>query len=231
MRLHLFQKQRPSAQVSLMRAHVLPTLLSALVVAAHFRNYLHQGFVPHDFGAFYCAGNTVLHRRDPYRVEPLLDCERRLAVADRPWRTTTNEEVIPVPLPGYDFVPLAAVAALPPHIAVLIFGVLLICATALKAYCVARMSSFPALAAFAIAFMAVTYTASRLGQLAPFAIAALTAAALLLTIAFLTILLVLNRPHWGEPVPRMGMTHHAEALASGEWRQFNDTAARYDRTP
>ena len=159
---------------------LLLAVLTAFVLVGHLRPYATRGFVPEDFGAFYCAGKVVLHRHDPYRVQPLLDCERQLALIDPRWEgELTNEGVNAAPLPGYDFVPLAALAALPARLAVAIFGLVLLSVTALTGYCLARMSALPPIVAFAVAFVGITYGASPYGQLAPLAVAAVAAAALL----------------------------------------------------
>jgi hypothetical protein len=139
---------------------LLLAVLTAFDLVGHLRPYATRGFVPEDFGAFYCAGKVVLQRHDPYRVEPLLDCERQLALIDPRWEgELTNEGVNAAPLPGYDFIPLAALAALPARLAVAIFGLLLLGVTALTGYCLARMSALPPIAAFAIAFVGITYGA------------------------------------------------------------------------
>lgn len=202
-------------------------VLSVIVVVGHFRTYAGHGFVPDDFGAFYCAGKVVLHRQDPYRVEPLESCERDLGSVDDRWKSLVNESgVSPAPLPAYDFVPLAALATMPVHAAVTLFGLLLLFATTVIAYCLARMSALPPIAAFAIAFMGVTYGASQSGQLAPFAIAAVAAAALLLRLgkqqlATITASVALLQPQFGLPVlaamfvfiPRVRLTIAAIVLA------------------
>lgn len=159
-------------------------LLTALVLIGHMRSYvLHRGtaaMIPDDFGAFYCGGKAVLRRQDPYRVGPILTCEQELARADPRWNKITTEGLLPAPLPGYAFVPLAVLATLPVRLAVLVFGLLLIGVSALIAYCVAGMSSLPAAVALAAVFVGITYSASEAGQIMPFAIAAIAAGALLL---------------------------------------------------
>jgi hypothetical protein len=185
---------------------LLLAVLTAFVVVGHLRPYATHGFVPEDFGAFYCAGKVVLLRQDPYRVEPLLDCERHLTIIDPRWEgKMVHEGVNAAPLPGYDFIPLAALAALPTQLAVTVFGLLLLCVTAVTGYCLARMSPLPPIAAFAIAFVGITYGAAPYGQLAPFAIAAVAAAALLLRLgkqrrAALVASVALIQPLFGLPI-------------------------------
>jgi hypothetical protein len=180
---------------------VLLASLTVFVVAGHMRAYAARGFIPEDFGAFYCAGKVVLQHGDPYRVEPLLDCERRSGVL----AASGDSTVIPVPLPGYDFVPLAALATFPIRVAVMILAALLLAATATVAYCLTRMTPLPLIAAFAIAFMGLTYAAAPLGQISPLTAAALAAGALLLRVgkqrcgAFAASASLLQ-PHIGVPV-------------------------------
>jgi|GEM_PF-716061 len=179
---------------------LLLVVLTALVVAGHFRPYLARDFFPGDLGAYYCAGKVVLHHQDPYRVEPLLDCERSI-----PMERVNGDTVDPAPLPGYDYIPMAALAILPPHFAAVTFGILLLGATVLIAYCLTRMSALPPIVAFAVAFMGITYDASGTGQLPPLAIAAAAAGALLLRLgkhrwAVLAASGTLLQPQFGLPI-------------------------------
>lgn len=180
-------------------------VLTALVVVGHFRPYAARGFVPDDLGAFYCGGKVVLHRQDPYRVGPLVECDRTLASVDERWQQMTDENVSAVPLPPYDFVPLAALAVFPVRIALMLFAILYLAATAITGYCLTRMSALPPVVAFGAAFMGVTYGAAEFGQLAPFAIAALAAAALLLRLgkqrrAAIAASVALLQPQFAVPV-------------------------------
>jgi len=80
------------------------------------------------FKAFYCAGVAVKERADPYRVEPLRACERRLAPSNLP-----DGYVEPAPLPGYAMAPFGALAMLSPRLAALLFATLLALAATLSA--------------------------------------------------------------------------------------------------
>ncbi len=184
---------------------VMLAILTAFILVGHLRAYATTAFVPEDLGAFYCAGQVVLHRQDPYRVGPLLGCERQLASIDPRWNTELQQGVNAAPLPSYDFIPLAALATLPVRVAVTIFGFLLLCATGVIGYCLARMSALPLIAAFAVAFVGVTYGSAPYGQLAPLAIAAVAAAALLLRLgkqrrAALAASVALIQPQFGLPI-------------------------------
>ena len=65
------------------------------------------GFGTYDFRAFYCAGASVNHGIDPYRLEFLQKCEG-------------NYGTIPAPLPGYDLFLSSLLAHLPYSFAVVI---------------------------------------------------------------------------------------------------------------
>ncbi len=183
---------------------VLLTLLCVLTIGAaygHLRGYAHRSFVPLDLRAFYCAGRVVRQRADPYLVQPLLACEQQVRGDDS---EPAVGYVMPAPLPPYALAPLAALAGLTPHGATLLFGALLLLATLVIAYCLARMSALPPAVALAVAFIGITYEASGIGQIAPFAIAALAGSALLLRLdrprlAALCACLALIQPQFGLP--------------------------------
>lgn len=183
---------------------LLVALLTAFVAIGHLRPYFARAYIPDDLGAFYCGGKVALQRQDPYRTQPLLDCERRLGL-DRRWLDPRIDAVSSVPLPGYDFVPLMALAALPMRPALALFACLLLAAALLIAYALSRMTALPLSAAAAVAFMGGVYFASALGQLSPFAIAAVAVAALLFRsgrhrLAAVAASAALLQPHVGVPV-------------------------------
>jgi len=71
-----------------------------------------------DFVAFYCAGETIANRANPYLQEPLSTCEHRVSLeGGAPYRTT-----IPAPLPPYALIPFAALSRLPFVIAYNVFS-------------------------------------------------------------------------------------------------------------
>lgn len=142
------------------------------------RSWIVPTVVPTDFRPFYCAGKVILLHEDPYRVEPLRSCEADLG---RP--STTREDelryfVEPAPLPGYDFLPLAALALVPFYAAKLLFAVLSLGAVVVAGICLARLSRLPVLLTLAVAYFAIGYESTDLGQLSPIAIALLFVAAL-----------------------------------------------------
>jgi len=171
-------------------------LLSIVVILGHFRGYAHQA--PGDFSAFYCAGQSVLHRADPYLVEPELSCETRLGVAFE------GKVVLPAPLPAYDFVPFVLLAKFAPRIAALLYAAAMLAAMAIIAYCVKELAGLPLGVAAAIATIGISYDSVDWGQLAPFAVAAIAVAALLLrrnrpVSAGVVLCLGLMQPQFGLP--------------------------------
>jgi len=151
-------------------------VLTLFAAVGHFRSWNHD--VPEDLRAFYCAGVIVAHHQDPYLVEPLLTCERNIAVANA---ADWNDAVDPAPLPGYDMIALSALSLLPMHTATLIFGVFILASTVITGYALSRLSPyFPFPVALLLAYFGMTYVGSSLGQLAPPAIASLAVGALFL---------------------------------------------------
>lgn len=145
----------------------------ALVGAALFLS-AHGNVERASFKAFYCAGQAVKERVDPYKVEPLRSCERRLAPSTLP-----DGYVEPAPLPGYAMMPFAALAMLPPRLASVIFAILLVLASALAACVLAEM--LPASrSAVLLAFAPLTLLNVAYGEVVPIALAAICAAAFLI---------------------------------------------------
>ncbi|HTJ24780.1 MAG TPA: glycosyltransferase 87 family protein [Candidatus Limnocylindria bacterium] len=143
--------------------------IAFVIVAAALARH---GVVQHQsFKAFYCAGEAVRERRDPYRVEPLRSCERRVAAIDAP-----EGYVEPAPLPGYALVPFAALAALPVRTAALLFAVLLALASVAAAWFLAAALRAPP-AAVLLAFAPLAFLNAAYGEIPPFAVLGICAAA------------------------------------------------------
>jgi Glycosyltransferase family 87 len=126
------------------------------------------------FKAFYCAGAAVKERADPYTVEPLRSCERRLSPSSLP-----DGYVEPAPLPGYAVAPFAALATIPPKPASALFAILLVLAAATSAYALAPLLPAPP-AAVLLAFAPLTLLNVAYGEIVPFALAAICVAAALI---------------------------------------------------
>ncbi len=96
------------------RANALGAI--AAVVFATVAYYLAFGaltFQPKTFEIdllpFFCAGEAVLERADPYRTEPLRSCEDRVAHIAHP----ATPLVLPAPQPAYVLAEMGAFHALP----------------------------------------------------------------------------------------------------------------------
>ncbi|MBC5810752.1 MAG: DUF2029 domain-containing protein [Candidatus Eremiobacteraeota bacterium] len=122
-----------------------------------------------DLRPMYCAGAALRAHADPYAVEPVASCERRLA--------GPQEMPLPAPLPPYVLEPFALLATLPFGVVGALYVTLTIAAFAFASYWMAALArvrtSVAALALFWVCF----YPAVNLGQLSFFAIAAIAGAA------------------------------------------------------
>ncbi|HKU80921.1 MAG TPA: hypothetical protein VJP76_02035, partial [Candidatus Tumulicola sp.] len=129
---------------------------------------------PSSFKAFYCAGESLLHGRDPYEVEPLRACEHRIAPGELP-----PYAVEPAPLPGYALAPWAALAALPFEVARAVFAVTLAAALVVTAAAIASIASLDVVAV-ALALLAMWYLNLAFGEIPPIAVAGVAFSALML---------------------------------------------------
>ena len=152
-----------------------------------------------DFNAFYCSGVAVVEHRDPYLVEPLRACEERVQ---------PNHEragvVTPSPLPGYDLALFAALARLPYGLAKLLWYVTLLGSLGLAAFCLTRLTGFPA-PFVVLALMPVDGLLNlSFGQVPPIVVAALCLAGYLIereryVAAAFAAAATLIEPHIGAP--------------------------------
>jgi hypothetical protein len=158
-----------------------------------------RGNVEHQsFKAFYCGGVAVRERLDPYRVEPLRSCERRLETERMP-----NGYVEPAPLPGYVLAPFALLSVLTPKVAATIFALLLAAASILSALALAPSVGAPSYAVL-LALTPLTLLNVAYGEIPPFALLAICACASFLrrerwTAAGVAAALALVQPNVGLP--------------------------------
>ena len=136
-------------------------------------------FLLRDFNAFYCAGAAIDRGADPYRAEPLGTCERR----PRPpaFAQGTAGLAVPAPLPPYALAPFALVARLPYLWAGTVWSLATVVAFGLAAAAIRRVSGVSTAAVIAAFALGGAYAALCLGQVAPFATAGISLAALFLT--------------------------------------------------
>jgi hypothetical protein len=131
----------------------------------------YRGNVGHQsFKAFYCAGEAVRERQDPYRVEPLRSCERRVAPSDKP-----DGYVEPAPLPGYALA-VFGLAAVPYRLAAALFALLLAIAAIASAHYLAAILAAPR-AAVLLVFAPLTLLNVAYGEIAPLALLGICSAA------------------------------------------------------
>lgn len=127
-----------------------------------------------DFRVFYCAGEVVRTHGDPYHLEPLRSCEKR--VAPTPGQTW---EVTPAPFPGYVLAVFVPLSRLPYHLAHSIWVGLMVGASALATFLLADLLAWPVLAVAFILLPTATLLNLYLGEPTPLAIGALVSAAFL----------------------------------------------------
>lgn len=168
---------KPQFSSSVLRMLTLALAVSAVAFSVAFFARFQSGSLLSDFRGFYCAGRLAFEHRDPYLQEPLYSCEAAPSSAAL-WRASGNV-TDPVPLPPYVIALFVPFAWLPFHVAAALWTLLLALAWLTIALTVRALSacSWPVVGS-ALLFGAMM--SLSLGQVAPLAIAALSAAALLL---------------------------------------------------
>lgn len=155
-----------------------------------------------DFRAFYCAGHAGLMRADPYRTEPLHTCER--TQTDSTFAAFFRDVALPAPQPGYDVAAFSLLARLPFGPAAKIWSALLVLCSVGSVLLLRRVTQAP-LAAVAVALWLSSVTSIYLGEIVPFCLCAIAAAALFaqnsrFTAAGIAAAAALVEPHIGIPV-------------------------------
>ncbi len=155
-----------------------------------------------DFSDFYCAGAALNRGRSPYTYEPLHSCEQRIGALIFVRQNPTL--VIPAPQPPYDFLPFALLARLPFPAALTLYtaAIVLLILGAAAGLTLLRIPWVLAVAAFAIPAIYVEMAA---GQVVPFSLLFLVAAAAALrfqryVLAGVMAALVAVEPQLGVPV-------------------------------
>jgi len=122
-----------------------------------------------DFHAFYCAGVVTNENADPYRVEPLRDCENDIGLHRTPLRTGF---AVPAPLPGYDIAFFKLVARLPYPIAAQAWQIVLWICVGVAVFALSAAARTPPLVAAAATAFSDGYVSSLVGNVVPIAVAA-----------------------------------------------------------
>jgi len=142
----------------------MTVLCAAAALALAQRGVVEQS----SFKAFYCAGEAVRNRRNPYLVEPLRSCERRLAPGFAP----QPGYVEPAPLPGYVLLAFAVLSNIPVRLAAAIYSLLLVLAGAAAALALGSLLRASALGVL-LALLPLLLLNVAFGEFAPFAVCAL----------------------------------------------------------
>lgn len=133
---------------------------------------------PTDFRAFYCAGQALLQRADPYLVEPLRSCELRAAAGAG--LHLKPGLVLPAPHPPYTQTFFALFALMPFRAATIVWLGCLLAATLGTMIAVSRLSKLHLWVVAASTFTALGYGSLVIGQVMPLVLLALCGAALAL---------------------------------------------------
>jgi hypothetical protein len=131
---------------------------------------------PVDFRTFYCGGRVLAEGRDPYRVEPMLSCQR--AVLRDGGLRLNAAHVLPAPLPPYALALFALLARLPFAVATEVWLAASIFALGVAIVVTRALCGLsPTVVALAM-FASAGFASLILGQLVPLALAGLLLAAL-----------------------------------------------------
>lgn len=155
-----------------------------------------------DFRAFYCAAGLERQRIDSYRQEPLYRCEAQ-STSPALWRASGNV-TDPAPLPPYALAAFVPLSLLPYAGAAALWSAVLLCAWAVVALCLRRLAGVSWTVAVC-SFVFAAMMSVSLGQIAPLAIAAVVAAAVLLEMrrfgfAGMVAAIAMIEPHVALPV-------------------------------
>ncbi|MBC5811396.1 MAG: DUF2029 domain-containing protein [Candidatus Eremiobacteraeota bacterium] len=137
------------------------------------RTSFHPTTFQYDFVAFYCASAVAQEGADPYLTEPLRTCEHQNGHAFR----AGSRLAVPAPVPGYDLAALAPLARLPFAWASALWLLLQIAAYALTIALLVRLTKCEPWIALAATILSDAYLSMLLGQLVPFAVLGVVAAA------------------------------------------------------
>jgi hypothetical protein len=166
------------------RRESLPLILPAALLcgasiygAVLYGRFVAQAPLP-DFHAFYCAANMVAAHADPYRQQPLAQCEARFTAGYFP--PGSNGLAIPAPLPGYALASILPLALLPFAAASAVWLAILAICMALTVAALRSLSGLPWPLLAAVTMSAEGVAAFALGQPVPIAGLGICGAALAL---------------------------------------------------
>ena len=127
------------------------------------------------FLAFYCAGSIAARGENPYRIQPLLDCEQAAGGG-----MISAGIVEPAPLPGYALGFFSLFRALPYATAAMVWATILLMALVAATWALARTTSLPWYLIAAALAPSAGHINIPFGEIPPFCIGALSVSAYLL---------------------------------------------------
>ena len=205
------------------RGIIVAAVVLSIAGTRHDANLAPQFWLT-DFRAFYCAGRAVDAGADPYRVQPLLACERTVGEVI----STNLNAVVPAPLPPFALGLFAALGQLGFGQAALVWSLLIAASLVATVVLLRGLTGLAALPVFCSVVLSVGFLSLYLGQPTAPVIALVCLAAWLLegnrpVTAALAAALTLIEPHVGLPIclslalwsPRTRVTLAASSIVLG----------------
>jgi Glycosyltransferase family 87 len=172
------------------RRIIASTVLVAAILCTAFMAIAAQNY---DFHAFYCAAAVARDGGDPYLADPLRACERM------------RDTILPAPFPGFVIAVIEPLSRLPFAIASKIWTALVVGAIAACALLLVRLTRLSLTFVAAALCLSAGVTSLGFGEVVPFFMCALCAAALFAQSGRWRVVAVLAgasliEPHLGVPV-------------------------------
>lgn len=155
-----------------------------------------------DFEAFYCAGNAVRVHADPYKTQPLHDCE--LSLRDKSF-DLDPAITLPAPQPPYDLLAFSVLSRLPFTVAKSLWGAILGAALFASVLVLVRLSALTPTVVLCALLGTLIGPSLALGQIIPLYVLAVACAARFVQLgryelAALAASASLIEPHLGAPL-------------------------------
>ncbi len=181
----------------------LATIVALCCTAGGFAIFGSGRIATVDFRAFYCAGMLTRIHSDPYRAQPLHDCE--VGQTDRNFAFYDRSITLPAPQPPYDFALFAAFSAAPFHLAKQCWGALLALAVAGTCAALIRLTALPPAVVLCAMLPTFIGPSLALGQIIPLYAVAASGAILFVAerryeLAAIAAAVSLVEPHLGLPI-------------------------------
>ncbi len=174
--------------------------LAAIAFLACWRTMTRPESVGRDFSAFYCGGDAVARGVDPYRATSIDVCEWTRPVAG--FFSVPAGLALPAPLPPYDLAAFGLLSRFPYEIATIVFLVGIVLALIVTVEAMRRLTGLTRTVLWLVLAPMDGFDAVFLGEIAPFAVAALAVGMVLLRdgrprCAAMLVALSLCEPHVG----------------------------------